>query len=134
MMEKEQVETILRRIFKGGPLRRMPKKREDADLVLALSLVGLDPVKSFDESDINVQLSAWLDGIAQENSAADYVAMRRDLVDHGFLRRATDGAIYRIEQARVDEIIAPSARDVDPKAIYAEVLQIRQQRREAFRQ
>ena len=134
MIEAAEIESILRRIFKGGALRRMPKKREDAEVIMALSLLGLDPNGVFDESEINVQLSAWLDGITVENSAADYVALRRDLVDHGFLRRATDGAIYRIEQSRIEETIASSAAQIDPKKIYEETLKVRAERRTAHGQ
>lgn len=132
-MEQDEVKSVLRRIFKGGPLRRIPKKREDAEIALALSLTGLDFDGIYDESDINVQLSAWLEGIAVENSAADYVALRRDLVDSGFLRRSTDGAIYRIEQARVQQLLTPDAMQINPKEVLEEVETARDARRENFR-
>ena len=112
----------------------MPKKIEDAEIIMSLSLAGLDPQGIFDESEINVQLSAWLDGITAENTAADYVALRRDLVDHDFLRRATDGAIYRINGARIQETLSETARDVNPRVVFAEVQLERRQRRTAFRQ
>jgi len=134
MNERDDVINTLRRLFKGGLLRRMPRSNDDSQIIMALSLLGLDPNQIYDESDINVELSAWLDGIADENGTADYVAMRRDLVDHGFLRRATDGAIYRISRERIDDTLSEAARSVNPKAIFTELELERHQRKEAFRQ
>jgi hypothetical protein len=113
-------------------MRRLPKKREDAEAVMALSLVGLDPDGIFDESDINLHLLAWLDGVSSEDGDADYVTLRRYLVDFGFLRRASDGAIYRVRSQRIEEVLAPSARAVDPKQVFAEVAAARSERRKTF--
>jgi hypothetical protein len=132
MKEQEDVVNILRRTFKGGPMRRLPKKREDADVLLALSLVGLDAEGIFDESDINLHLSAWLADISDDGGSADYVTIRRYLVDFGFLRRASDGLVYRVRGERVDEVLAASAKQVNPKQVFAEVTQERVQRRSGF--
>lgn len=132
MKDAEGVIAILRRAFKGGPLRRIPKKREDADVLLALSLTGLDPEGIFDESDINLHLSAWLTEISADGGNADYVTVRRLLVDFGFLRRASDGLVYRIRGEYIDELLTDSAKQVDPKQIFAEVSIERADRRSSF--
>jgi hypothetical protein len=134
MKDKEDVIRLLRRIFKSGIIHRLPRKREDAEIFLALSLVGLDPDGFFDESKINIQLSSWLEGIASEDGIADYVTLRRQLVDNGFLRRASDGVVYRIKPERIDEVLSPSAKTVDVKAIFTEVKLARSSRRREFSQ
>ncbi len=133
MHTEEDVLKILRRTFKAGGLRRLPRKREDADVVMALSVAGLDPDGIYEESDINLHLSAWLQGIAVDNGHLDRVTLRRCLVDYDFLRRASDGVIYRLRAERIDEVLTPQARKIDPKAIFAEVEAKRADRRAAFR-
>lgn len=132
MKTPEDVTHLLQRIFNGGPMRRLPKKRDDAEVLLALSLVGLDVEGIFDESDINLHLSSWLAEISADNGSADYVTLRRYLVDLGFLRRASDGLVYRIRAERIDEVLTKAAKDVDPKQIFAQVMQARIERRGSF--
>lgn len=132
MKTQDEVTNLLRRTFKGGPMRRLPKKREDAEILLALSLVGLDPEGIFDETDMNLHLSAWLADISDEGGSADYITLRRYLVDLGFLRRASDGLVYRVRGERVDEVLSESAKRIDPKKIFNEVTQERMQRRGSF--
>ena len=71
----------------GADLAYHMQKAEEADALMALALCQLDVDGLFDESDINLHLSRWLDGIAEENSSADYVTVRRAMVDVRFLRR-----------------------------------------------
>jgi hypothetical protein len=132
LFEKDDLTNLLRRIFHGGLMRRVPKKREEADAIMALSLVGLPAEGVYDESEINVHLSSWLDGISRETNL-DYVTLRRYLVDYGFLRRAFDGAVYRIVQDRIEEVLSPEARLIDVKAIFEEVATAREERRRAHR-
>ena len=120
-MERAAIISLLRRIFKGGIMQRLPKKRQDTEVFLALSLVGLDPVTFYGESEINVHISAFLDIIASQEGASDHITLRRYLVDLGFLRRSTDGAVYLISSERIDEVLPHNARDIDPKALFREV-------------
>lgn len=126
MHEPDQVIAILRRAFNSGAMRRLPKKRSEAEVVMALSVVGLKVDTFYDETEINTHLSAWLEPIT---SVADYVTLRRELVDLGFLRRASDGAIYRTVSERVDELLTPAAQQIDPKAIFAQVESARIERK-----
>ena len=102
-------------------MRRLPKKRQDAEVFLALSLLGLDPAAYYEESEINIHLSAFLDIIASQKGSSDHITLRRYLVDYGFLRRATDGAVYLISPERIDEVLPHDARGIDLKALFAEV-------------
>lgn len=134
MLEQDELLSLLKRTFKAGAMRRLPKKREHAEAVMALSLASLDPEGIYDESDINLHLSAWLDGIGSADGFADYVTLRRQLVDHGFLRRAADGVVYRIRAERIEQVLAPAARTVDAKRVFAEVESARNERRKTFGQ
>jgi hypothetical protein len=102
-------------------MRRLPKKQQDAEVFLALSLLGLDPAAYYEESKINIHLSAFLDIIASQEGSSDHITLRRYLVDYGFLRRATDGAVYLISPERIDEVLPHNARDIDLKTLFAEV-------------
>lgn len=132
MISEGEVLELLQRIFHGGQMRRVPKKREDAEAILALAISGLDGEGLFEESEINIHLAGWLDGIAAEESL-DHITLRRYLVDFGFLRRASDGVVYRIVPERRDEVLEESARAIDPKRVFSEVGAARQARRDAFR-
>ena len=129
MNDEADVVTLLQRVFRPGPIKRVPKKQHEAEIFMALSLVDMDPEGIFEETDINRHLSRWLESIAAQNGNADYVTLRRALVDHGFLRRASDGVIYRIRGERIDEVLTPAAKAVDPVAIFNEVQAARSQRR-----
>ena len=133
-MKKDELTALLRRTFNTGVLRRVPKKPTDAAAVLALSLVGLDPEGMYDEAEIDAHLVTWLDGIGSEQGNAEHVTWRRALVDYRFLRRATDGVIYRIEGERIDAAITAEARSIDPKQIFAEVELARIERQNKYRQ
>lgn len=133
MIDKSAADELFRRIFRSGMMRRLPKKQQDAEVVLAISVLALDAERFYDESEINVNLAAWLDGIAADNGL-DYVTLRRYLVDLGFLRRASDGAIYRVDPERIDAVLCHDAKSVDAKEIFDEVQAARRRRRLAFRQ
>ena len=43
---------------------------------------------------------------------------RRQLVGFSFRRRATDDAIYRLSPERIAEVLSPTAKGIDPVAIF----------------
>lgn len=132
-MHRDQLSRFLRRLFKGGMMRRLPRQREERMALLALSVVHLDPEGIFDEAEINRHLIDWLDGISAPDSTADYVTLRRQLVDHGFLRRASDGLIYRVRAEPIAQALGDDARGLNVKALFAEVQADRSRRDAAFR-
>lgn len=132
MIERDALVARLRRQFSGGALRRLPRNPEDAELLMALSLLGLDANAAFEESDINLHLIAWLNGIAADDGP-DYVTLRRYLVDSGFLRRSSDGVVYRVQGERIDAVLSPEAKSVDVRQILETVETERSERRQAFK-
>ena len=132
MMNHAEIVDLLHRTFRAGVLRRLPKRQAHADIFMALSVVALDPEAFFDETEINLHLSAFLNGIASQDGFSDYVSFRRYLVDFGFLRRASDGAIYRLCPERIAEVLPSTARDIEPTAIFNTVEMEKLARREKF--
>lgn len=128
MQTPEEVTRVLRRAFNAGPIRRLPRKRADAEVLLALSVAGLQADVFYDEADINVHLSGWLAVIADDSGNADYITLRRRLVDLGFLRRASDGAVYRLVPERIEIVLSPAARAIDPQRVFTDTQSERMQR------
>lgn len=131
MIEGQAVIERLRRQFHGGALRRWPRKPQDAELLMALALTGLDAEIAYAESDINLHLIAWLNGIVAADGP-DYVSLRRRLVDDGYLRRSSDGVIYRVQGERIDSVLGAEAKTIDVRQIFDAVEAERQARRQAF--
>lgn len=132
MMTHAEIVELLHRTFRGGVLRRLPKKQEHADVFMALAVASLNPDSFYDESEINLHLAAFLNTIASQDGFSDYVTFRRHLVDFGFLRRATDGAVYRLCPQRIDDVLPETAKSIDPVAIFGSVELERLQRRKKF--
>ena len=76
--------------------------------------------------------ASWLARLSQSHGGVDHVTWRRALVDFGYLRRATDGAIYVIRGERIDAELSADARAVDPAAVFAEVTHRQDERRSRF--
>ena len=129
---KEEVEQLLRRLFKGGLIGRIPKGRKDAEVFLALAAARVDSQAYLTESEINEELKDWLEGMANP-SDLDHVTVRRYLVDLGMVFRDAEGHSYRTNQAVINRYIDVSARTVAPTEILAEVELARAQRRKVNR-
>ncbi|HLN63743.1 MAG TPA: DUF2087 domain-containing protein [Symbiobacteriaceae bacterium] len=69
----------------GGPLKRYPLKEKPRRAVLAAIAERFAPEHRYTEPEVNQILEAV---------HADYVTLRRDLVDYGFLQRLPDGSQY----------------------------------------
>ncbi len=124
-----EVTDVLKRALNSGPIRRLPRKQADAEVLLALSVVHLSADAFYAEAEINLHLSQWLAVIAASDGAADYITLRRRLVDLGFLRRADDGAIYRLVPERIDRVLAAQARTIDPDQVFIELEKERGERK-----
>ncbi|MCP5181953.1 MAG: DUF2087 domain-containing protein [Pseudomonadales bacterium] len=122
-MQKDELIALLRRLARAG-LNRVPRKQREADALLALSLVGLEPEGIFDETGIDTHLKTWLAPLAGEGGV-DHVTWRRALVDRQMLRRATDGAIYRLRRDGIAGKLSEDAAGVDASAIFAAAASVR---------
>lgn len=127
---KEEVEHLLRKLFKGGTVRRIPKGRKETEIFLALAASAVDSRAVLSEKDLNEQLMDWLNGIADPR-ALDHVTLRRYLVDFGMLFRDPEGHSYKTNQAVIARYIDADARAILPGDIHDEVELDRIERRRA---
>jgi hypothetical protein len=121
---------VLSRLLTGGPIERLPKKRAEADVILALAAAGLEPGRTYAERDINEYLSFWLEGFAGP-VGLDHVTVRRALVDSGYLLRDPSGHAYKANVAKIDAVLAEDARSVRPSDVLASLNEAREARRRA---
>jgi hypothetical protein len=76
-------EAILQRFFRDGRLVSVPRQQSKRGVVLDHLAASFEPGVRYPENDVNEMLRKVYD---------DYVALRRYLVDEGFLAR--DAGIY----------------------------------------
>lgn len=131
MIDKQQTEIVLRRLFQGGVIRRMPKTRKDTETFLALAASNLDPRIKYSESEVNKELAEWMADITCP-IGLDHVTLRRYLVDLCFLLRDAPGSSYSANQTVINNAIDPSARSIQPRSILEDVQRERDQRKRVF--
>jgi hypothetical protein len=87
----EDEEAVLRAFFRDGRLTELPMKASKRRIVLERIAIELEPGVRYDEKEVNVILGRfWL----------DHAALRRYLVDEGFLDR--EAGVYWRTGGRVD--------------------------------
>jgi hypothetical protein len=77
---------ILSRFFSGDRLSEIPSSRAKRRIVMERLAMEFEPGVRYQEAEINFTLQMW---------HPDYAALRRYLIDEGFMDRA-DGAYWRI--------------------------------------
>jgi len=87
----EDEEAVLRAFFRDGRLTEMPTKASKRRVVLERVALEFEPGVRYDEREVNAILGTFFN---------DHAALRRYLVDEGFLDR--DGGVYRRTGGRVD--------------------------------
>ncbi|MFI7672406.1 DUF2087 domain-containing protein [Actinophytocola sp. NPDC049390] len=79
----------LRGFVSDGRLVRLPARRSRRRVVLEHLVLSFEPGRRFPEKEVDVVLRAWCEG-----GETDHVAVRRHLVDEGFLTRE-NGVYWR---------------------------------------
>ncbi len=87
----EDEEAVLRTFFRNGRLTEIPAKESKRRIVLERIAVEFEPGVRYDEKEVNVIVGRF---------SSDYAALRRYLVDEGFLAR--DHGEYWRTGGRVD--------------------------------
>jgi len=87
----EDEEAVLRAFFRNGRLTEIPTKRSKRLIVLERIAIEFEPGWRYAEKEVNVVVGVFFN---------DYAAIRRYLVDEGFLAR--DHGIYWRAGGRVD--------------------------------
>ena len=84
-------EAVLRTFFRNGRLTELPQKRAKRLIVLERIAIEFEPGRHYGEKEVNVVVGRFFN---------DYAAIRRYLVDEGFLDR--DHGVYWRAGGRVD--------------------------------
>jgi hypothetical protein len=132
VVNPEEMERILRNLFNGGALQRLPKNRRHAEALLALAASSLDSQTEYSEPELNEALADWMAGFT-DPIHFDHVTVRRYLVDLAMLLRDAEGSRYRANQIVINRFIEADTRGVSPLVIFYEVQQKRAQRRRLSR-
>ncbi len=94
------VERALRNFDAQGRMIAWPAQTKLQGLCLWRFWAGLAPGRDYREAQLNAALKDW-------HLFGDHVLLRRSLIDHRLVERATDGSWYRrIEQAPPPEALA----------------------------
>jgi hypothetical protein len=129
-LDRNAVLNLLARMLKGGPLDRLPKRRADLEVLLALGTARFVPDRIYAEQTINERLIQWIDEFT-EQAFLDHVTLRRYMVDLRFLLRDAAGTTYRANFAKVDGIIARDARSIDVGDVMVSLARARDTRKQA---
>lgn len=87
----EDEEYVLKTFFRNGRLTEIPMKRSKRRIVLERVALEFEPGRRYDEREVNAIVGAFFN---------DHAALRRYLVDEGFLDR--DHGVYWRTGGRVD--------------------------------
>lgn len=68
-------------------VERYPVKQSEKQIVLAYLRDKFEEGTRYTESEVNLLLKSWI-------TFEDYVTLRRDLIDFGYLKREDNGAVY----------------------------------------
>lgn len=88
--KKRLIDLLVKTRFQG-----LPRKDRDKHIILKSIALRLDAEKDYTSSEINEELRSWLGRVADTDSG-DHVALRRELVDEGYLSREPDGSQYKL--------------------------------------
>ena len=99
----EEEAAVLRRFFDGTRLTQIPTQRAKRLVILERLAQEFEPGLRYAEREVSFTLQLWY---------PDYAALRRYLVDEGFLTRA-DGFYWRTGGRFSDERIDEGSRDGD---------------------
>ncbi len=86
---------VLREHTLGGQLTHLPTKHKKTLVILRWLATRFEPERLYSEAEVNALLKAIY--------AEDYVSLRRDLVDLGYLRRERGGGKYWLAPAETNE-------------------------------
>ena len=89
-----EFEKRLAAVCGGGASTGLPRRHRDRHILFRAAAQSLDESKVYSETDVNRALASWLMNV-ETGGELDHVALRRHLVDFGYLARDREGAEYR---------------------------------------
>jgi hypothetical protein len=116
--EVRLAEICLRR---GAP--GLPQLERDRAVLFKSAVLVLPAAAGLSESNVNEALKQWLAEVGR-GVEIDHVALRRALVDAGWLTRSADGREYRVGDGRgAASRFAPDVDAVDPAGVVRRALE-----------
>ena len=110
--------------------RTLPKKREAVVTLLVSAMLEIEIGRAYSEWSINTKLQAWVDAFGAL-IGFDHVAVRRTLVDEGYLHRDRFGKTYVLGARSPYFAYELSIRALDLRKLVEALEQQRAQRRHA---
>ena len=111
--------------------RTLPRRREAIITLLVGAMVEIDIGRRYTEAGINAKLEAWVDTFGG-SMGLDHVAIRRMLVDEGYLHRNLSGTTYVLRARSPRFGYEWSIRSLDLSGLVEEFEQQRAERRDAY--
>jgi hypothetical protein len=125
---KKRIVTLLLR----SGLTDLPKSMQDRQILFKSAVLKMKAGEQMSESEVNEKLSSWLHNMTTLKTY-DHVALRRALVDHGYLERSSDGAAYQLSLGGPRSWSFDSAvDDIDLESLLEEARQEIEARKQAF--
>lgn len=111
----------------------LPRKEADRHILFKSILLTLDVTRDHTQAELTEALSVWLSEIGR-GVETDHAALRRHLVDEGYLQRTADGRSYRASPS--DGLRCRFATEIDAidvrAVIQAGLARIAEKRRKHF--
>lgn len=113
---KEQLATLCTR----GGVREWPYKSvSDQHVLMKSAMYMLEAERDYSEPELNDLLGAWCEQVAG-NFRVDHAALRRYMVDAGYLKRDAAGYRYRPDEEQASRLFEHEVSAVDPVAVVRE--------------
>ena len=127
---KQEPQRVLERLLANGPLTGWPRRPDDQSLLVRLTAARFEAGRDYREAEVNDVVKEWLATFSAEYGI-DHVTMRRALVDARLLVRDKSGALYRLDDAKRDELA--QLRGVEPAAVMKRAQEEREARKREHR-
>ena len=110
----------------------LPRKQEDQHILFKSITLTLEAKRAYSEAELNQALENWLASVGTMLET-DHVALRRHLVDEGFLLRDAAGQAYTVNTAEaITALFDLDINNLDPAAVVEEAKERREQRKRAY--
>jgi hypothetical protein len=111
--------------------RDLPRRPLDFHIVLISAMSGLHPSHEYTEKQINSELEGWVLEIGNRLSL-DHAALRRYLVDAGFLIRDSAGSLYKPSTSGREVSFDPEILAIDLERLISAARQDKLERKQRY--
>jgi hypothetical protein len=111
--------------------RNLPKKQLDLNVLYISAILGLDPQRSYSESELNEALRTWTEPYGT-NFGLDHVTLRRYLIDAGYIQRDAAGTSYALATTDQAFTFDPSIRQLNLEEVINKAKEERERRKQQY--